>query len=321
MPDLLPAFLDDIVAHPDDPSLWLILADWLDERDDPRAELVRLTWQLQYEPDHAEFKPRAARVQALIAGGMVPVRPTRTFGDIDFVWIAPGSFLMGSPPTESHHSAEEHRHRVRLTCGYWMSRCQITQGQWTAVLGDNPSDFNHRTRPDRVGGLTERDLAQLPAENMSWGAARAFCARLGRQLSQPVRLPTEAEWEYACRAGTTTAFSFGDDPKLYPRYAILSDTGNPEGTRPDLVGRRLPNAWGLHDMHGNVCEWVAESSSPYPTDAGESVDPQGPTTGPSRLVRGGTYHFVWWVSRAASRVTRIVAGSCDTGLRVCFHPA
>jgi formylglycine-generating enzyme required for sulfatase activity len=157
-------------------------------------------------------------------------------------------------------------------------------------------------------------------ECVSWDASCEFCTRLGQRIGQPVRLPTEAEWEYACRAGTRSSFSFGDDPTRYHDYAILSDTGDPDDTRPDPVGRRKPNAWGLYDMHGNICEWCSESPHTYPSGKEESVDPVGPVTGPDRLVRGGTWHFVWSVCRSATRVDREISGTTDTGLRVCFTP-
>jgi uncharacterized protein (TIGR02996 family) len=318
-PDLLQAFLDDIVAHPDDPSLWLILADWLEDQQDPRAELVRLTWQLQYEPSHTRFRLRQARVQELIAGGMLPVRPTRTLDGMTFAWVAPGSFQMGSPKRESGRRDDEQLHRVRLTRGFWMGIHPVTQGQWRDLMDNNPSSFTRR-RGKRVAGLSDADLELLPVDSVSWDASCEFCTRLGQRIGQVVRLPTEAEWEYACRAGTRSSFSFGDSPNRYPDYAILSDTGRPPDTRPDPVGRRKPNAWGLYDMHGNILEWCAEALSPYPSGKGECVDPVGPATGRTRVVRGGTWHFVWNVCRSATRVSREVEGTSDTGLRVCFTP-
>jgi uncharacterized protein (TIGR02996 family) len=317
-PDLLQAFLDDLVANPNDPELWLILADWLDERGDPRAELVRLSWSLLHDKSRG-FSQRQARVQELLAGGLLPVVPRRTLApDFEFAWCPPGSFLMGSPPSEPRRSRDEHRHTVTLSRGFWMGVCPVTQGQWRTVMGDNPSAFSRANRPERIEEVSDADLERFPVEKVSWNAAVDFCGRLGRSVGQPIRLPTEAEWEYACRAGTTTAFSFGDDPKLHDDYAVFSETGNPKDTRPDVVGRRKPNAFGLYDVHGNVCEFVQECHNDYRKHA--TVDPRGPSEGPGRVVRGGTFHFVWWHCRSAARVGRGDSATSDTGFRVCFTP-
>jgi uncharacterized protein (TIGR02996 family) len=301
-PDLLEAFLDDIVANPHDPSLWLILADWLDERDDPRAELVRLTWSLQHEPGRG-FAQRQRRVQQLLAGGMVSIVPRRMLPpDFEFAWIPPGSFRMGSPPKEPRRERGERRRPVTIPRGFWMGVYPVTQGQWEAVMGDNPSAHSRGKSGARLTEVSEDELTRFPVESVPWPNAQRFCAKLAERVGQPIRLPTEEEWEYACRAGTTTSFSFGDDPKQYHEFALFSETGDPFDTHPDVVGRRKPNAWGLYDMHGNVCEW---------------------SDGHSRgFVRGGTYHFVWWHCRSAARAPRAsTEGHSDTGFRICFNPA
>jgi uncharacterized protein (TIGR02996 family) len=284
------AFLDDIVAHPDDPSLWLILSDWLDERNDSRAELVRLTWQLQYEPDHADFASRQTRLQALLAGGMVPVRPRRTVADIEFAWIPPGTFLMGSAAEEPGHQNDETQHRVTLTRGFLLGVTPVTQAQWQFARGDNPSSFKGTTRP---------------VEQVSWDDCQDFCAKLGAKTGQRFRLPTEAEWEYACRAGTTSLFHFGSiistDLANYDGDRVFAGSrkGAKRGVTTTLVRTFPANAWGLYDMHGNVLEWCADWYGKYRLR--EKRDPAGAKTGEQRVLRGGS-----WVSdpcfcRAADR--------------------
>jgi uncharacterized protein (TIGR02996 family) len=283
------AFLADIVAHPDDPSLWLILADWLEERSDPRAELVRLTWQLQHEPDHADFAPRQMRLQALLAGGMVPVRPRRVVADIEFAWIPPGTFLMGSTAEELGYQSDETQHRVTLTRGFFLGVTPVTQAQWQFARGDNPSHFKGDT---------------LPVEEVSWDDCQDFCAKLGEKTGQRFRLPSEAQWEYACRAGTASLFHFGatisTDQANYDGNRVFAD-----GCQGTNRGKTTPvrtfqaNAWGLYDMHGNVLEWCADWYGKYLLR--EKKDPLGAKTGEQRVLRGGS-----WVSdprfcRAADR--------------------
>jgi uncharacterized protein (TIGR02996 family) len=300
------AFLNDIVAHPDDPALWLILADWLEDRADSRAELVRLTWQLQYEPAHADFPTRQARVQALLAGGMKPVRPHRKLGDFEFVWIPPGSFLMGSPETEEQRYGDEQHHRVTLTRGFWFGVYTVTQGQFRAVMHSNPSAFS---RTGRWGDLVEiRRLSPdwFPVEMVSWNDASRYCGELRQQLGGLFRLPTEAEWEYACRAGTTTPFHFG--PALNGTEANC-DGNHPYGTpfnghnwrRTHKVGSYPPNAWGLYDMHGNVWEWCQDA---YHAEYEKLpvIDPRDDDAfGGSLVLRGGSYNDPATDCRAAVR--------------------
>jgi uncharacterized protein (TIGR02996 family) len=324
-PDLIPAFLDDIVASPDDPSPVLILADWLAERDDPRAELVRLTWQLLHDRDHADFASRQKRLQGLLAGGMVPVWPRLTLGDHEFAWVPPGSFLMGSPKTERRRDGDETQHRVTVTRGFWLGVYPITQGQWQAVLGDNPSVF-HLTGGNqaRLQGVTAADLERFPVDNVSWSAAVEFCQKLSEHLGRYVCLPTEAQWEYACRAGTTTTFHFG--PSLNGTQANC-DGRKPCGTRkrgpylnrPTLVGSYAPNAWGLYDMHGNVWEWMQDA---YTDDysARPATDPLNEQEDWERyVVRGGSWLGDARDCRSASRSWSNQSDAALTfGLRVCL---
>jgi len=178
------------------------------------------------------------------------------------VLIRPGKFMMGEG---------EGRREVTISKPFYLGATEVTQAQYQAVMGANPS---------RV-----KDPA-APVENVSWNDAAEFCKKLSERTRQTVRLPTEAEWEYACRAGTQTAFSFGDDPSALGDYAW--HLGNSDG-RSHPVGQKKPNAWGLYDMHGNVWEWCADWYGEYPKDA--ATDPSGPASGAARVLRGGSWLF------------------------------
>ena len=209
-------------------------------------------------------------------------------------WISPGTFTMGSPEDEANRRVEEGPQTVvTLTRGFWMGKHTVTQGAYESVIGNNPSS---------VTGDPNR-----PVEQVTWNDAVAYCEVLTQReraagripANWAYRLPTEAEWEYACRAGSTTRFSYGDDFG----HAGLADYGwysdnSEHATHP--VGQKLPNAWGLYDMHGNVEEWCHDLIGPYP--GGEVTDPEGPTTGvPRRVVRGGFYNSFAWDCRSARR--------------------
>ena len=198
------------------------------------------------------------------------VGDVETFAGIEFVWIPPGSFTMGDMNGDREEQAV---HRVTLTRGFWMGKYLVTQAQWVAVMGHNPS---YRT-----------DDPQRPVEQVSWNDVQRFIAKLNtEQPGHDFRLPTEAEWEYACRAGTETKYYFGDDARLLGEYAW--HLGNSEGqTHP--VGQKLPNAWGLYDMHGNVVELVQDLHGPY--ESKNQTDPTGPVSGTYRIRRGGGYYY------------------------------
>lgn len=199
--------------------------------------------------------------------------------------IKPGEFMMGSPATEEGREDYETRHRVRMTRPFLMGAREVTRGQWNALSERKPGDN---------GG------DDLPAENVSWDDALAYAERLGRKEGRRYRLPTEAEWEYACRAGTTTPFHTG--PTIRTDQANYNGASAYGGGTPGVyrakttpVGTFLPNAWGLYDMHGNVGEWCSDWFAPYPP--GDAVDPEGPTDPPAagrgkragRVLRGGTW--------------------------------
>jgi formylglycine-generating enzyme required for sulfatase activity len=217
---------------------------------------------------------------------------------ITFAWVPPGIFLLGSPEDEPDRGSDERRHRVTLTRGSWLGIHPVTRGQWWAVLGGRrPGE------PDR------------PAEKVTWHQCLEFCERLGEKTGRRFRLATEAEWERACRAGTTTPYFFG---ATIP--ADRANFGGPalgrRGTTP--VGSYPPNAFGLYDMHGNVWDWCADLHGPY-SRARNVIDPPGRSTGTTRILRGGSWHYHLWNCRSAFRGRNgpetVQAGG---GCRVCL---
>ncbi len=196
--------------------------------------------------------------------------------------IPGGSFLMGSEDFDNTKPV----HRVTLS-PFHIGKFQVTQQQWQAVMGNNPSYFKGDN---------------LPVEQISWEDAVSFCEKLSKQTGKIYRLPTEAEWEYACLAGSTGKYCFGDDEALLKDYAWYSENS---GNKTHPVGEKLPNNWGLHDMHGNVWEWCQdwydENYYAELSKQGEVVNPQGPATGGSRVLRGGSWGFNQVVARAVCR--------------------
>jgi len=225
----------------------------------------------------------------------------QTAGSSGFVWIQPGTFLMGSPLGEEGRSDRELQHTVTLSQGFWLSDHEVTQSEYWSVMGSNPSFF--------TGDLNR------PVETVSWDDAVRYCQKLTEQAraaglitaQEAYRLPTEAEWEYAARAGTTGAW-YGE------LDAIAWWSGNSGGqTRP--VKQKAPNAWGLYDMIGNVWEWCSDWYGAYPI--GSVTDPIGPSSGTDRVDRGGG-----WGS-GAERVRSAYRDGDDPGARMTlgFRPA
>jgi len=210
--------------------------------------------------------------------------------------IPPGEFTMGSADTDpdaesSSGDDEKPQHLVKITKPYYLSAFEVTQQQYEKVMG---------TRP-RQGEVNVKEGPDNPATYVSWNDAREFCRQLSAQEGVEYRLPTEAEWEYACRAGTTTAFSFGDDASQLGRYAWYRKNAWDIGERyAHRVGQKLPNSWGLYDMHGNVWEWCHDWYGPYGS-ARVVSDPQGPALGINRLLRGGSFTNRPSLVRSANR--------------------
>jgi len=203
---------------------------------------------------------------------------------MNFAYIRPGSFMMGSPVNESGRYDDEKQHRVTLTKGFYIQVTEVTQGQWKAIMGNNPSYFS--------------DCGDnCPVEKVSWNDAQTFISKLNRKEGgSRYRLPTEAEWEYAARAGSTTRFCFGKNKYGLPEYAWY-DSRSGRKTHP--VAQKQSNAWGLYDMHGNVWEWCQDWSGDYPSDS--VTDPTGPSSGSLRVSRGGSWHHRRRHCRSASR--------------------
>lgn len=196
------------------------------------------------------------------------------------VLLPAGTFLMGSPAGAPLRQEEEVPRRVTLTRAFRIAATEVTQKQWLALMPQN--------RSPRQGD-------DLPVTSVSWEEAQEFCVRLSEKEGATYRLPTEAEWEYACRAGGTDPPAAGAELVAVAWYADDS-----EGTT-HPVGSKGPNAWGLHDMLGNVAEWTLDAYGPYPR-VDEEKDPTGPTAGSSRVVRGGSWRGFPPALRCAARV-------------------
>jgi len=223
-------------------------------------------------------------------------------GPAGFVWIHPGKFLMGSPSVEWGRRHDEIQHEVVLTKGYWMSDHEVTQSEYESVMGANPSTFK---------GI------DLPVEKVKWSDANSYCLRLTEReraagrISEDYsyRLPTESEWEYACRAGNDGPFSGDLDATV---WYLQNSNG-----KYHPVKTKQANAWGLFDMHGNVREWCSDWLAEYPTET--ATNPQGPTTGALRVFRGGSWTVDYWSCRSASRFGGGHLGNgYQVGIRLVF---
>ena len=231
--------------------------------------------QLEAERDEL----RKAKEALAAENRQFPDRMTISIG-IELIKIPKGSYVMGSPPSEKNRSGDESQGPVTLSRDFLLGKTEVTRGQWKQLMA---------TTPWRGSG--DKSDPDLPAVNVNWADVTVFCRKLtdreraaGKlQANEEYRLPTEAEWEYACRAGTTTAYSFGDDEKLLGDFAWFR--GNAEG-KAHPVGTKKPNPWGMYDMHGNVWEWCSDW---YATNLAGGVDPVGPAAGSRRVNRGGVW--------------------------------
>jgi formylglycine-generating enzyme required for sulfatase activity len=251
-----------------------------------------------------------------------PAELTVDFGGgvrLDLVLIPAGEFLMGSPDSDTGVlSFEKPQHRVRITKPFYLGKHAVTQEQWEAVMGSNPSYFKG---------------PQNPVENVSWDDCQVFLGRLNGKLNTgrgKFQLPTEAQWEYACRAGSTTRYCFGDDESgldEYAWYARNSDgkthpVGEKKPNASGLAAEKKPNAWGLYDMHGNVWEWCQDRYDGGCYANSPANDPTGAATGSFRARRGGSWNLPASQCRSANRDLH-EPGHRDSslGFRVSVGPA
>jgi len=232
--------------------------------------------------------------------------------EMELIGIPAGTVTMGSPADEKNRFEDEAQVSVTLTQSFELGKTEVTQGQWKEVMGTEPWDGQKYVKADK----------DCPATYVNWGDATEFCKKLtaierksGKlKADEEYRLPTEAEWEYACRAGTETAFSFGDDESKLGEYAwwggfdlaaltkgeVKAGGGNAAREQyAHTVGTKKPNPWGFHDMHGNVAEWCSDW---YGDSLAGGTDPVGPEEGSSRVFRGGG----WWPDPGFCRSARRV---------------
>jgi sulfatase modifying factor 1 len=237
-----------------------------------------------------------------------PPEPFTNSLGMKFVWIPPGNFVMGSPMEEKERRSDESQHKVTLTKGFYMGVYTVTQEQYETVMGNNPSRI--------------KDEKNLPVEQVSWDDCQEFVKKLWEKDKKLYRLPTEAEWEYCCRAGTKTPFSFGETistEQANYRGDFVYGNGKKgvDRKRTTPVGGFPANAWGLHDMHGNVLQWCEDWYGEYHKN--DVIDPQGPEKGESRVLRGGSWFDDPRFCRSAFRNWDVPGTRIGIyGLRVCF---
>ena len=225
-----------------------------------------------------------------------------------FILIPAGSFMMGCNNNFEYcdsYSGDTPRHRITISKPFYMGKYEVTQDQWVSVMGSNPSKFKSKTNP---------------VEQVSWDDVQIFIHKLNQdEGTKKYRLPTEAEWEYACRAGTITTYFFGDEKNKLGQYVWFNKNS---GRRTHSVGQLKPNAWGLYDMHGNVDEWCQDGYSEDYYARSPSIDPKGGgAVKGRRFLRGGSWSSPAGDCRSASRVH---CGSLlrdgDLGFRLVLSP-
>lgn len=235
--------------------------------------------------------------------GQQPKAITNSIG-MKLVLIHPGSFTMGSQEEEIGRKENELPHEVTISKSFYLGVYEVNQDEYEKVMGKNPSHFKGR---------------MLPVEKVSWDDAVSFCKALSelpaeRANGRVYRLPTEAEWEYACRAASITSYCFGDDAESLGEYAWFEENAEFK-THP--VGLKKPNRWGLYDMHGNVWEWCVDWCTDYPS--GEAADPNGPSEGSTHVRRGSCWFFVAKYCRSAMRDAGVPSlRAADIGFRVAM---
>lgn len=227
--------------------------------------------------------------------------------DLEMIYIPPGEFYMGSPAEEWKRQGDEGPVRkVKISKGFYLGKYEITQQQWEWIMKESPSVFQ---------GFEDSD--QRPVDRVSWEDCQLFIQRINALEKGTFRLPTEAEWEYACRAGSTERFPWGVDSTYRGLFEHAWFFSRSEG-KSHPVGTKKPNAWGLYDMHGNVWEWVSDWVGPYSNQM--QTDPAGPESGEKKVIRGGSWFNEPEALRCANRNAHIVQSrQTNNGLRVVLE--
>ncbi len=241
----------------------------------------------------------AAALLTLVTPNKAPARSVKFVNslDMEFVLVPAGSFMMGSPKSEAHRDNDELLHEVTITKPYYIQTTEVTLGQWREIMGT------------KFFGKRKGDPGD-PVVSVSWFDCMEFIEKLNKREEGTYRLPTEAEWEYACRAGTDTAYFWGDEPGcsrfMYGNNPLKSEiciehvkSMGLEPGKPAPVKSYEPNPWGLYDTHGNVWEWCSDWYAAYPEES--VTDPQGPDKGNRRVRRSGSWYKYPWYCRSANR--------------------
>jgi formylglycine-generating enzyme required for sulfatase activity len=310
-----------LAEDPGDLLGWLALADHLEETG--RAEQAQATRAFRSALAGVDVEANTARLDGLMRAGHHPhnILLTNSLG-MTLALVPAGTFLMGSPESEEGRGENEVQHEVEISRPFYLGIHPVTQAQYRKVIGKNPSHFNKR----KGGGPGH------PVEEVSWEDAVAFCEKLSaleeeKACGRGYALPSESEWEYSCREGGLKGgpFHFGDAltsdlANFDGNYPYGTSTRGPYLMRTSAVGSYPPNALGLFDLHGNVWEWCQDWYGEYP--AGIAQDPTGPTTGTSRVLRGGCWYAYGQNCRAADRL-RYGPGNryVYIGFRVVLRPA
>ena len=238
-------------------------------------------------------KTASAKVENPLAGDQ---RNGNGLG-MKFVWCPPGTITMGSPKSENDSADSAHRVAATLSTGFWLGVYEVTQGEYARIMGHNPSRFSAQGEAHQA--VAGHDTDRFPVERVSWDDALEFCRKLTDQERVAGRLasgweytlPTDAQWEYACRAATTTAYSFGNqlngnEANCNGNYPYGTDARGPFLERTTTAGSYQANAWGLYDMHGNVWEWCRDFHAARPPGG---VDPFVASGDSERVIRGGSW--------------------------------
>jgi len=333
------AFFQAMQDKPEDTTLRLVYADWLEERGDPRCELIRLLHLLTQAVEVPDRSKLEERLRSLVSAGTQPVGPffTNSVG-MRFALIPAGKFMMGSSASDrkkvNQHlketgvkpgtykqwlDQEQPQHEVEITEPFYMGVYQVTQEEWQTVMGKDENRSYFRTGGGGEAKVKALDTQRFPVENVSWNDTQKFLVKLNDLAKEKgekylYRLPTEAEWEYACRGGSTSLFHFGDT--LTHNEAVFNwDYPFNSNDKITYLGRPVavddknyqPNAFGLYHMHGNVWEWCSDrfDANYYQTCVDQKIrqNPQGPQDEKiDRFVlRGGSWDYYGWGCRSANR--------------------